>query len=134
MKKDKTIEKLTVLMIKNLGLDEPSADFTVKVMQSIALEAQPEYLVQRNYWWLLGLIPVFTAISWYFIVLFRLSGYVIQFLTSFLTIVQPFIAQFLSLFTQLKNLSISPLLLIGFIAVLSLLTIEELATRIKRSS
>jgi hypothetical protein len=134
-KSDKTIEKITARRIKKLGPDEPSDDFTIKVMQTIALETKPEFLVsQKNYRWLIVLIPLCVAISWYIIVLLKLSRYVMLFWTSFLNIIQPLNAQFISLISQLKNLYISPLFLIGFIAVISLLTIEDLISRIKHTA
>jgi len=134
-KNDKTIDRLTSKQIRNLGLDEPSADFTLKVMQSIALERQPDIIEKpRKYWWLLVFVPLITAIAWYCMVTFKLIGYGSMVLTSTENNIKPYIASFIDLFAKLKSLTISPFLIVSFIAVLSLLIIEDLTARMKHSS
>ena len=132
-KNDKYMDKLLAGRIKNLGLEEPSADFTLKVMQSVA--EQPAFEVkQRNYWWVLSLIPVLVGICWYFLLIFELTGYVSRFWTSIISGVQPYINAFASLTDQLKGIKVSPLLVVGFIAIMILLAIEELFSKAKRTS
>jgi len=132
-KNDKNMDKLLAGRIKNLGLEDPSADFTLKVMQSVA--EQPAFEVkQRNYWWVLSLIPVLVGICWYFLLIFELTGYVSRFWTSIISGVQPYINAFVSLTDQLKGLKVSPLLIVGFIAIMMLLAIEELFSKAKRTS
>ena len=127
------MDKLLAGRIKNLGLEEPSADFTLKVMQSVA--EQPAFEVKRrNYWWLLSLTPVLVGICWYFLLIFELTGYVSRFWTSIISGVQPYINAFVSLTDQLKGLKVSPLLIVGFIAIMMLLAIEELFSKAKRTS
>ena len=134
-KTDKTIENLTSNRVKKIGLEEPSADFTIKVMKSIVLENQPEYSAQQiNYWWVLALVPLFTALGWYIVVFLKLSEHIFHFYVSLHIVIQPFITGFILLFNQLKNISISPLLLVSFLAILSLFTIEEFVHRIKHAS
>ena len=132
-KNDKNMDKLLAGRIKNVGLEEPSADFTLKVMQSVA--EQPAFEVkQRNYWWILSLIPILVGICWYFLLIFELTGYVSRFWTSIISGVQPYINAFVSLTDQLKGLKVSPLLIVGFIAIMMLLAIEELFSKAKRTS
>jgi len=132
-KNDKNMDKLLAGRIKNLGLEDPSADFTLKVMQSVA--EQPAFEVkQRNYWWVLSLIPVLVGICWYFLLIFELTGYVSRFWTSIISGVQPYINAFASLTDQLKGIKVSPLLVVGFIAIMILLAIEELFSKAKRTS
>jgi len=127
------MDKLLAGRIKNVGLEEPSADFTLKVMQSVA--EQPAFEVkQRNYWWILSLIPILVGICWYFLLIFELTGYVSRFWTSIISGVQPYINAFVSLTDQLKGLKVSPLLIVGFIAIMMLLAIEELFSKAKRTS
>jgi hypothetical protein len=132
MKNNKTIEEITSRWIKNLGPDEPSADFTQKVMQSILPENQPAYTSrQRNYFWLIGLIPVIIFISWYLLVIFHLTGYIDHLWISVTKFIQPVLSDVVSLFIQLKSISIQPSILISLIAILFLLIIEEFVGRTK---
>ena len=132
MNNDETIEEITSGWIKNLASDEPSADFTQKVMQSIISEKQPAYSSrQRNYFWLTGLIPVIIIISWCLLVIFHLTGYIDHLWISVTRFIQPVLSDILSLFIQLKSISIQPSILIGLIAILFLLIIEEFVSRTK---
>ena len=130
---NKTIEDLTSRWIKNLRPDEPSADFTQKVMQSILSENLPAYSSrQRNYFWLIGLIPIIIIISWYFLVIFQLTGYIDHLWISVTKSIQPVLSALLSFYNQLKSISIQPTILISFLAILFLLIIEEFIGRTKR--
>jgi hypothetical protein len=129
----KNIEELTSSLIKNLGLDEPSDDFTQKVMQSILKANRPAYSLQSGKsFWLIGLIPVIIIICWYILVHFQLTGYIDRLWISVTDSIQSFLSKFLSFFIQIKNISVQPTILISFIAVLSLLIIEEFVGRTRR--
>jgi hypothetical protein len=131
-KNEKSIEQLTSKYVKSLGQDEPSADFTLKVMQSIAFGTQPEFVEQqKNYWWLLIFVPILTAITWYSIVALKLTDYRLLPLEYNM---KPFIAPFIELFSKLKGITLSPFLMVSFIAILSLLLIEDLTKRLKHSA
>jgi hypothetical protein len=132
MKNNKTIEEITSGWIKNLGTDEPSADFTQKVMQSILSEKQPAYSSpKRNYLWLTGLIPAIIIITWCLLVIFHLTGYIDSLWISVTKFIQLVFSDVLSLFIQLKSISIQPSILIGLTAILLLLIIEEFIGRTK---
>jgi hypothetical protein len=134
MKNDnKTIEELTSSRIKNSGTDEPSADFTQKVMQSILSENRPvTSLKPGNYFWLLGLIPVMLIISWYFLSIFKLTGTIHHLWISATNSIHIFFSTLLSFSDELESISIESTILISFIAILSLLIIEEFVSRTKR--
>jgi hypothetical protein len=129
----KNMEERTSSRIKNLGFDEPSPDFTQKVMQSILKADRPAYALRPGKsFWLMGLIPVIMIICWYLLVLFQMTGYIDRLWISVNNSVQLFLSRFISFFIQLKNISIQPTILISFITVLSLLIIEEVVSLTKR--
>ena len=128
---DNAIEKLTTDRIKKLGLDEPSADFTNKVMQLVVSE-QPSFAAkQRNYWWLLAFVPVLVGIIWYSIIFFHLTGYISHLWNVLAVNVQVFVITNISSVGQFRHISLPSYILFGFIAILALLTIEELISRAK---
>jgi len=131
---DNTIDKLTSMKIKSMGLDEPSDDFTLKIMHTIVAE-QPVYsMKQRNYWWLLSFVPIFLGISYYILFIFGQTIFLSDFATSLLNMVKPSIGVFSSLLNLFKQITIPPMFLIGFIAMLSLLTLEEIISSVKHRS
>jgi hypothetical protein len=132
-KKDKAIEKLTFQVIKNLELDEPSSDFTKKVMQAVALEPQLHLNKEKNYWWVLVFIPVIAAISFYLTGFLKMPE-LTYFSNSFAAAIEASVNQFLLWLASLKNINISSVLVIGFIAAVLLLTIEECIKWIKITS
>jgi hypothetical protein len=134
MKNNKiNMEERTSRRIKNLGFDEPSPDFTQKVMQSILKAKRPVYDFRPGkYLWLLVLIPPIIIICWYILVLFQLTGYIDRLWISVNSFMQLFLGKFISFFVQLKNISIQPTILISFITVFFLLIIEEFVSVTKR--
>ena len=127
-----TIEELTFRRIKSLGPDEPSADFTQKVMQSISWENRSAYSLQRkNYFWMIGLISVIIIIGGFFLAIFQWPGYIDRLWVSLTEFLQPILNSFQSISVQLRNLSIQTTILISFIAIFSLLIIDEFVKRIK---
>ena len=100
---DNAIEKLTTDRIKKLGLDEPSADFTNKVMQLVVSE-QPSFAAkQRNYWWLLAFVPLLVSIIWYSIIFFHLTSYISHLWNALAVNIQDFVITIL--FHRLTNLN-----------------------------
>ena len=130
MNNKKNIDELTSERIKNMGLEEPTADFTKKVMQSIALVPQPKMeKKQINYWYLL-IAPAAVGLIWFSMATFKLTDYVIIYWQFFKHSVHPYMTSLIDIFIQLK--SISPVIIISFIAVLILLVIEEVLSRKKQ--
>lgn len=129
-KNEKNIDKLTSERIKNTGLEEPSTDFTWKVMQSIALVPQPKIETNHKRFWLLLVIPVIIGILSGAIVALNLSQYLVNPWPSFMHSLHPFIASFVEIFTSLK--SVSPVIIFSFIAVVLLLVIEDFVRRNKQ--
>jgi hypothetical protein len=134
MKKNKTIDELTFHHIKNLGVDEPSADFTQKVMQSVSKEYQTIHTEKkRNYVWLISLIPVSIILGWFFLVMFDGTAYINRLWITATSSLHSIFSLFSPVFNQLKNLSVQPMIVISFIAMLSLLIIEEFISRAKKT-
>lgn len=133
-KNDKTMDKLSSLKIKGMGLDEPSAEFTFKIMEVITKE-QPVYLAkQRNYWWMLSFVPVMVAICYYSITIFKLTGSIQDSWSAILNVLQPFGHSISSFFAVLKSIHIPSMFLLGFMAIIALLTVEELINKLKHKS
>lgn len=132
---EKTIEELTFRRIKNLGPDTPSADFTQKVMQSIMAEKRPVYSPARiKYLWLTTMILVVFIICWYLVTKFHWSGYLDRFWIAVFDFLQSIVNVFLSISDQFKSVDMQPMVLISFVAMFSLLIIEEFIRRTKRAA
>jgi hypothetical protein len=130
MKNNKTLDELTFRRVKNLRPDEPSVDFTQKVMQSILSAVNPSYTLPRRYnFWLMGLIPIFLIGSWYLFAILQWTGYIDTLWIAAAALLQPLISTFRSLFIQLETLRIPPATLFIFVAILSLLVAEEFLGR-----
>lgn len=130
MKNNKTIDELTFRRIKNLRPDEPSVDFTQKVMQSILSEVKSSYTLPGRYrFWLMGLIPVILISGWYLFAILQWTGHIDTLWIAATALLQPLINIFRSLFMQLESLRIPPAILFIFVAILSLLVVEEFFDR-----
>jgi hypothetical protein len=136
-KGNKTMDELTFKRIKNLGLDEPSADFTQKIMQAVLAEATtPVSVVRpRNYWyWLSALIPAIIVVAWYLDNTYQWTGGAINhFFSSLANMLQPSLSAFFTSISQLKSISIQPIVFVSFAAILSLLIIEEVVRRARHT-
>lgn len=123
-KNDKNIEKLTSGLVKNLGVEEPSSDFTQRVMQVVLLEQK--YSSKKNYWWLFITIPVFFAVGWYIVELYDLQIFIHMYLSNITNLFKDTLNTVLSSFNGIR---LHPTYYISFIAILLLLTIEETLRR-----
>lgn len=129
---DEITDALISKSIKELGLDEPSADFTSNIMQAVS--AQPAIAPKQDqYWWWLSVIPVMGVIAWFVLYGSMLTGYISQFWESLGSLVHPYIQAVTSFPEHVKNMKVSPLLLAGFLAIVVLLTIEELQRKAKHT-
>ena len=134
MKKNKTIDELTFHHIKSLGFDEPSAGFTQKVMQSVSKEYQTIHTEKkRNYVWLISLIPLSIILGWSLLAMLDGTAYVYRLWITATSSLQSIFSLFSPVSHQLKNLSVQPMIVIIFIAMLSLLVIEEFISRAKKT-
>jgi hypothetical protein len=134
MEDEKYIEKLTGDHIKMVGYADPSFDFTGMVMKSIALKAvvKEEPWIKR-YWWSITIIPLMGIVTWFLSSIINLKAMFISLQLTVNTIINPFYDMMIGLGTSLKNMSISPFILVSFTAILLLLVIEELVARMKRT-
>ena len=128
MENDKNIDQATSEWLKKLSLDEPSDSFLRNVMHSVyALEKKKSNDI--NYWWFLLLIPVLLAGCWY---LSTLPAFVER-LTEIWSGIQNYYyslnADFGDIFTRLKKITISPVVILIFLAVLSLLIVEDIFSK-----
>lgn len=123
---ESNIDKLTAGWLKQMNPEDPSSGFSGKVMQSIyALKGEKDP-GKHNYWWFLLLIPIFAAGGWY---ISTIPAYAIRINDIIHTITEYYYsmnASFGEIFTRIKSISISPLLILGFLALLSLLLIEDI--------
>ncbi|MBN1416405.1 MAG: hypothetical protein JW973_14980 [Bacteroidales bacterium] len=133
MKNESKTEELTFRRIKDLGPDEPSADFTQKVMQSVLSENLQAYAPRRRrHLWLIGLIPAILIISWGIITILQRTEYIDRLRASIKEVIQPFLDSFLLIIVHIKTLSIHPTILISFTVILSLLIVEEFFSSMKQ--
>ena len=130
---DEEIDKLIAGSIRSIGLDEPSADFTLNVMQAITVE-KPVIANQSRYWWWLSLIPLLMGLIWGSIYFFKLSGPISHFFSKVISSAQPLFGSITTIPEQLKAVKIPPILILGFVAIMMLLAIEELISRTKHAS
>jgi hypothetical protein len=129
---DKAIEERTFSWFRKLKPDEPSAEFTQKVMQAILSTSRPSYLLRRkNYLWAIVLVPVIIIISWGFIVIFNGKEYMDRLWIDVHDSIQPFLDMFRSIFSQLKDISIQSTIFVSFLVILSLLVFEEFLSRMR---
>ena len=129
MDEDKNIDRATSGWLKKMTLDDPSENFSKNVMNSIyALEVKTSE-DNFNYWWLLLLIPVFGAGGWYLSTLPEFMAKLTMFWTSTVEYYNSLNSGFGEMFGRLKGISISPVVILIFLAVLSLLIIEDIFSK-----
>ncbi len=129
---NKEIERLTGELVKNTPMEEPSALFTERVMQSVFAAKAPvvkQASFNYNYYWLLLTIPAVIAGGWYISVSPVLMNKIFLFLEPLGILMHSIASVFTDFLHQLINISVSPMILIGSAAVLSLLVFENLITR-----
>lgn len=126
MENNKEFDSVASEWLKKLPLDEPSDNFSLNVMQSVyALESNKEK-GGFNYWWLLALIPVLAGLGWYLSSAPAFSEYFSSIWDSFQDYYNSLNVSFGEKVGSVKNISISPLVILGFLAILSLLVIEDI--------
>ena len=126
------LDRIAGKLVKKTGTDEPPAQFTDRVMQTVfALEPQIVKSKTKYFLWLLMVIPLLIAGGWY------LSGFP-EIINKLMNISAFIRLYFISVFTglaksyhHLSNISISPIVVIGSIAVFILLMIETFLTKNK---
>jgi hypothetical protein len=129
---ENNIDKITEGWLKNLEAEDPSSSFTANVMQSVyALNNSTQKTF--NYWWLLTFIPLLAAGGWY---LSTLPAFMEKF-NAFVTVLKNYYeagnATFGDIFKSFKSISISPMVILGFLAVLSLLLLDDIFKKSKDS-
>lgn len=133
MDEDKNIDRATSGWLKKMTLDDPSDNFSKNVMNSIyALDARSSE-DHFNYWWLLLLIPVFGAGGWYLSTLPEFLAKFTNVWTSITEYYNSLNSGFGEVFGSLKGISISPIVILIFLAILSLLIIEDIFSKSRQN-
>lgn len=126
---DRDIDLATSGWLKKLKPDDPSEDFSRKVMDSVyALQTQQKE-GHFNFWWLLLLLPVFAAGGWYLSAYTTFTGQVNDFWMTIRDYYYSLNSGVGDFFIQLKKVSISPFIILIFLAALSLLLIEDIFSK-----
>lgn len=129
---DENIDQVTGKLIKKTGLEDPSELFTERVMQSVIAIQQPKEETNTfQYKWLLLLIPVAVSGGWYLTTFPVIMNKFLKILDSIGLFFNSIFSGLVNAFQQLGNISISPIVIIGSLAVLSLLVIDAILTRKK---
>jgi hypothetical protein len=125
---DNDIEKASSDWLKKLSPEEPSGNFTRNVMQSIyALESRKERYF--NYWWFLTLLPVFVGGIWYLTTIPAFTTRMMAWWEAVVNYYQALDSYFGDVLSKVKSISISPVIILGFLAILSLLVIEDIFSK-----
>jgi hypothetical protein len=129
---EENLDQVTGKLIKETGIEEPSVLFTERVMQSvIALQQAKEVTNTFHYKWLLLLIPAVVFGGWYLTTFPVIMNKFLKILNSIELFFNSLFSGLVNAFHQLGNVSISPIVIIGSLAVLSLLVIDAILTRKK---
>lgn len=131
MENDKHIDRVADEWLKKMSLDDPSENFSRNVMQSVFTLSRESAKKDDNinYWWFLLLIPVFAAAGWY---LSTIHGYAEKFSLIWTSIQSYYFSLnsgFGEFFSRVKGISISPVIILVFLAILSLLVIEDIFSK-----
>jgi hypothetical protein len=129
---EENIDQVTGKLIKKTGIEEPSALFTERVMQSvIAFQQTKEETNSFQYKWLLLAFPVVIFGGWYLTTFPLILNKFLEILDSVGQYFNSLFSGLINTFQQLGNISISPIVIMGSLAVLSLLVIDAILTRKK---
>ena len=126
------LDRLTGKLMKQAGTDEPSGNFTDRVMQSVlAVQTLKQESKTQQYYWFLLFVPVVSAAGWYLSTLPGIMMKILEYIES----VKLFFLSVFSILTglvqNLENIAKTSALQIGFLAILFLLVFETLLTRKK---
>ncbi len=129
MENETNIDKITAGWLKKVKAEEPSDRFAVNVMQSIYKLQNEKSSDEINYWWFLILIPVFVAGGWYLSTLPAFMAKLSEIWITSLNFYNSLNSSFGEMFSNLKNITISPFVILGFLAILSLLVVEDIFSK-----
>jgi len=135
MKDDLNIDNISAKWMGKAGLDEPSVFFTDNVMQHVLELSQAKPPINKFvYLWYLLFIPVLIAGGWY---LSTIPEFMLKISTLWKGIQDYYLTLNIGLANtvhHIKSITISPIIVLGFLAVLSLLIIEDIFSKTKTSS
>jgi hypothetical protein len=122
------LDRITGKLVMQSGTEEPSGLFTERVMQSVLAAKAPVKTTSFNYYWLLLTIPVIIAVILYLTVSPVLMNKFVKFLDPIILLIQSSASFIMNFIHRLLDISVSPMVLIGSFAALSVLVIESLFT------
>ncbi|HEX3008801.1 MAG TPA: hypothetical protein VHO90_14430 [Bacteroidales bacterium] len=125
MENNRDIEEAVSGWMKKLSFDEPSKGFSGDVMQSVYALNKSKAKNRFGYWFLV-LVPILAACGWYlslqpaFVAKFKIIWSEVQ---NYYDTLNSSVGEMVG---QLKDISISPIVILIFMAILSLLIIEDI--------
>jgi hypothetical protein len=127
---EENLDQVTGKLIRKTGTEEPSELFTERVMQSVIAFQQPKEVTNSfHYKWLFLLIPVLVSGGWYLTTFPVIMNKLLKILDSIGLYFNSVFSGLVHVFQQIGNISISPIVIIGSLAVLALLVIDAILTR-----
>ena len=132
LRNDDELDRLTGELMRKSGTEEPSFNFTESVMQSVkAVQAPVREINILKYLWALPILAITIGGGWYLLTLPAFTDRLLKYYDAGIAVssnVFTFAVQFIQ---GVKNFTYSPIILIGFIAALSLLLIDFIYSRKK---
>ncbi len=128
------LDQITGKVLKQTGYNEPTGQFTDRVMESILLAHIPvekSTAKRQQYLWFLLLIPILAAAGWYLSTDAGALKKLIVYIEPLSIIFHSFIAAFTGLFSIVDSISLSPFVLKTGLAISFLLVIESFYTKRK---
>lgn len=129
MQNDQELDNLTHKLVKSMGEAEPSSNFTDEVMKSVLKVPVPLQNAQtRGWYWLLLLIPVFLFGGFYLYAFPEVLNSSLHFFKPYLNYFTSITSVFTQFVHNLLSIHLSPLVLIGSLAIFLLVITDILAS------
>lgn len=129
MENDKDIDLATSEWLKKLPFEEPSDAFSRNVMNSVYALETKKVNDNISYWWFLLVIPVLIAAGWYLSTVPSFGNRISEIWGTAQANYTALNTEVGSIFIYLKTMTISPFIILIFLAALSLLLIEDIFSK-----
>ncbi len=132
LRNDDELDRLTGELMRKSGTEEPSINFTESVMQSVkAVQAPVREINILKYFWTLPFIAITIVGGWYLFTLSSFTDRLLKYYDAGIALSSNVFAFSVQFIQGVKNFTYSPIILISFIAALSLLLIDFIYSRKK---
>lgn len=129
---EEKLDNITGILVKKTSIEEPSSYFTEQVMQSVLAVDPPILKVKSQYYsWPFLVVPLLVAGGAYLSIFPEILSKIVNILNFIGLYSIRFFSVLANSFHQLANISISPIVIIGSVAVFILLVIETILTKNK---